>query len=371
MKLIKLQHFTGNLEGLESNKLNLLAVSDSFIFIAHCSCLVQIDRISKQLIKTTLIRGVINNIKLMGDKVICVDDLGSVYFNGIQFNTNASAWGIAASDNLLAVSNNDFIITVFDLNDNNSSFQLNGHEHNIPTIDFNKNCTLLVSGSIDNTSIIWDLKTRQSINRISLNDWIWTAKFVFVPCTSTDNYNKSPQFDAWNESHLALNEPEVCIFDETIPALEFDLEEKSIEGHEGSFETAIPNEEKFETLIESSAVELQDSLETIIYTTSSIAFVTRQLIVIGIDGTEFPFNISHFIPEIGLWIFSSSNTVYCVSLASFEGITGWKPESLLIFPDDDDDDDQCICGVSILRQEEGWTMYVLFQDGSISIYAIV
>ncbi|KAG1227714.1 hypothetical protein G6F35_002520 [Rhizopus arrhizus] len=115
-------------------------------------------------------------------------------------------WGIAihGEQGLLAVSSNNWKIKVFNiaeltkndprfgtrkspnvLNDT-AEIELEGHEHNIPFIDFNETGQYIASVSIDATARVWDICSKQmvSCHRVPAHrnqdqdTWCWSVKFI-------------------------------------------------------------------------------------------------------------------------------------------------------------------------------------------------
>ncbi|KAL9555244.1 hypothetical protein MBANPS3_002455 [Mucor bainieri] len=119
-------------------------------------------------------------------------------------NNGVATWGIAihGDQGLLAVSANNFKITVFNIAEMTTRFgkrsskepsylgttekmELEGHEHNIPNIDFNETGRYIASVSVDTTCRIWDISTRRMVThkrsssrQLSQDAWCWSAKFI-------------------------------------------------------------------------------------------------------------------------------------------------------------------------------------------------
>ncbi|KAI7902160.1 uncharacterized protein BX663DRAFT_511920 [Cokeromyces recurvatus] len=122
-------------------------------------------------------------------------------------NNGIATWGIAihGDQGLLAVSANNWKITIFNLLEmtkNNPIFgkktrqvpsyldsiervELEGHEHNIPNIDFNESGRYIASASIDMTCRVWDITTQKVVTLkkspprdLEQNAWCWSAKFI-------------------------------------------------------------------------------------------------------------------------------------------------------------------------------------------------
>ncbi|KAI8968410.1 WD40-repeat-containing domain protein, partial [Mycotypha africana] len=142
---------------------------------------------------------IINAIKV--DKLLNEEVLVSVAENGeiciwrtehldeppMIFNNNGvSTWGIAlhSEQGLLAVSANNFKITVYNMLEltkekpvfgaasiavkywlkDTDKIEFEGHNHNIPNIDFNATGRYIASASIDSTCKVWDLYRRQLVS---------------------------------------------------------------------------------------------------------------------------------------------------------------------------------------------------------------
>ena len=87
---------------------------------------------------------------LFGSLLICKDPQLSKSNLRLFIGTlrhGISAWGIAIHGGIVAVSGNDYIISLFNMENNNRT-QLVGHEHNIPSIDFSLCGDYLFSCSI-------------------------------------------------------------------------------------------------------------------------------------------------------------------------------------------------------------------------------
>ncbi|GAN06934.1 hypothetical protein MAM1_0141c06424 [Mucor ambiguus] len=119
-------------------------------------------------------------------------------------NNGIATWGIAihGDQGLLAVSANNFKIAVFNIAEMTTKFgkrsskepnylgtaekiELEGHEHNIPNIDFNETGRYIASVSVDTTCRIWDVSTRRMVTQkrsssqqLSQDAWCWSAKFI-------------------------------------------------------------------------------------------------------------------------------------------------------------------------------------------------
>jgi hypothetical protein len=121
-------------------------------------------------------------------------------------SNNVSTWGIAihADQGLLAVSANSWRITIFNLlemtKDNpifgskkkpnllgaTEKIELEGHEHNIPNIDFSESGRYIASASVDTTCRVWDITTHKMITQKRFpivknqeeNAWCWSVKFI-------------------------------------------------------------------------------------------------------------------------------------------------------------------------------------------------
>ncbi|ORX52847.1 hypothetical protein DM01DRAFT_1408168 [Hesseltinella vesiculosa] len=212
-------------------KMNLCATSriDPSLYFIAANNAIRVHRISGRAISfdpVGLLRpefasdSSINAIKIghMTKEIeilVAVGDMGEVYawrLDAIEFNdrndqppvlfhdTNdqgTSTWGIAIHESgLLAVSANNYKIKVFnmatmlDLPVNNvlsqqTNLTLEGHNHNIPSIDIDSTGRFLISGSIDATCRLWDLSTGQQIAQRTLGSqshhrrsWCWGAKFI-------------------------------------------------------------------------------------------------------------------------------------------------------------------------------------------------
>ncbi|KAJ3197057.1 hypothetical protein HK101_006240 [Irineochytrium annulatum] len=128
---------------------------------------------------------------IMGEEVlVSVDDRGVVriYFTQdldrqpIVRNNGVSTWCSATFANLLAVSSNAHVVKIYDLgadadcngtrmatgsgDDDDAPLVLEGHQHNIPSIDFSRCGRLLASASIDWSVMIWSVETGQAVRTI-------------------------------------------------------------------------------------------------------------------------------------------------------------------------------------------------------------
>ncbi|KAI8642256.1 WD40-repeat-containing domain protein [Parasitella parasitica] len=119
-------------------------------------------------------------------------------------NNGIATWGIAihGDQGLLAVSANNFKITVYNISEMTTRFgkrsnkkpnylqsaekiELEGHEHNIPNIDFNETGRYIASVSVDTTCRIWDIVSKQMITQkrsssreSTQHAWCWSTKFI-------------------------------------------------------------------------------------------------------------------------------------------------------------------------------------------------
>ncbi|KAL7311762.1 hypothetical protein PS15m_009483 [Mucor circinelloides] len=119
-------------------------------------------------------------------------------------NNGIATWGVAmhGDQGLLAVSANNFKIAVFNIAEMTTKFgkrsskepnylgttekiELEGHEHNIPNIDFNETGRYIASASVDTTCRVWDISTKQMVThkkssnrQLSQDAWCWSAKFI-------------------------------------------------------------------------------------------------------------------------------------------------------------------------------------------------
>ncbi|KAJ3272156.1 hypothetical protein HDV01_005921 [Terramyces sp. JEL0728] len=104
----------------------------------------------------------------------------------IRLMNYESTWGLAICPqfSLIAVSDNGFKITIWNLSTSNDILGqykrvLRGHEHNIPCIDFADDGLTLVSSSIDKTTRIWNVVTGELLNTIAVNpEWNWQCNFI-------------------------------------------------------------------------------------------------------------------------------------------------------------------------------------------------
>lgn len=109
-------------------------------------------------------------------------------------NDNSSTWAIAMNKKrkLLATGANNHKVSVWDFNSADvvsSKYDLEGHTHNVPCVDFHPDGEYLASCSIDETVKIWHLETRQCVftHQVSSTDprfgndrWCWNVKFCNV-----------------------------------------------------------------------------------------------------------------------------------------------------------------------------------------------
>ncbi|EFA79094.1 gamma tubulin [Heterostelium album PN500] len=186
-------------------KLNLLAVSnrEKKIFIAESQNIGVYDLDNPTtLIETLHLDN--NNIKIgitcgqeilvtVDDegyiRVIFVDDLTRL---PLRFFNGSSTWGITIcqSKPMIAVSSNNFKITVWDLSLGEEAHYyrktLQGHRHNIPCVDFSSCGNYLVSISIDKLVRIWDVNSQQTITMLKLSQWGWGCRWIELDSLDTD-----------------------------------------------------------------------------------------------------------------------------------------------------------------------------------------
>ncbi|OBZ86125.1 putative WD repeat-containing protein C27B12.05 [Choanephora cucurbitarum] len=145
-------------------------------------------------------------VTVAGNGEICIWKTNDLNAPPLVLNNHQeSTWGIALHDQqgLLAVSANNFLITVYNMAEidpaffnvstsscwlgSQSSIQLRGHTNNIPCIDFNQSGRYLASGSIDTSCRVWDLKHQREITRRNplavdyteaQDHWFWSVKFI-------------------------------------------------------------------------------------------------------------------------------------------------------------------------------------------------
>ncbi|KAI8812156.1 hypothetical protein BJ742DRAFT_795036 [Cladochytrium replicatum] len=126
-----------------------------------------------------------------------VNDLGTaaIFFTAdldrpqLTFDVVESAWGISthAGRYLLAVSSNSHKITVFFLGssiEQHSQAQrdpivLQGHAHNVPSIDFSESGEFIASASVDSSCCIWHVDSGSMLFKKRLCDeWGWCVRFI-------------------------------------------------------------------------------------------------------------------------------------------------------------------------------------------------
>ncbi|KAI8355072.1 WD40-repeat-containing domain protein [Choanephora cucurbitarum] len=145
-------------------------------------------------------------VTVAGNGEICIWKTNDLNAPPLVLNNHQeSTWGIALHDQqgLLAVSANNFLITVYNMAEidpvffnvstsscwlgSQPSIQLEGHTNNIPCIDFNQSGRYLASGSIDTSCRVWDLKHQREITRRNplavdyteaQDHWFWSVKFI-------------------------------------------------------------------------------------------------------------------------------------------------------------------------------------------------
>ncbi|PHZ08887.1 WD40 repeat-like protein [Rhizopus microsporus ATCC 52813] len=150
---------------------------------------------------------------------VCVWETENLDKPPIILRNEHKTWGIAihGEQGLLAVSANNWKIKIYNLAEmtkNDPSYTprkalnvlndakeviLEGHEHNIPCIDFNETGEYLASASIDATTKVWDIRSKQivtyhrrpAIRNQEQDTWCWSTKFIkpghfkYITCTDT------------------------------------------------------------------------------------------------------------------------------------------------------------------------------------------
>ncbi|CAO0801635.1 unnamed protein product [Mucor circinelloides] len=165
---------------------------------AESPFIINAIKVGRMLEKEVLV-----SVSEMGE--ICIwktEDLGEPPL--ILNNNGIATWGVAmhGDQGLLAVSANNFKIAVFNVAEMTTKFgkrsskepnylgttekiELEGHEHNIPNIDFNETGRYIASASVDTTCRVWDILTKQMVThkksssrQLSQDAWCWSAKFI-------------------------------------------------------------------------------------------------------------------------------------------------------------------------------------------------
>ncbi|KAI9481336.1 MAG: hypothetical protein EXX96DRAFT_566294 [Benjaminiella poitrasii] len=142
---------------------------------------------------------------------ICIWRTSHLEETPLILNNGIATWGIAihGDQGLLAVSANNWKITIYNLLEMTRKdpifgqktkkgpiylgalerVELEGHEHNIPNIDFNESGRYLASASIDTTCRIWDITTQKTVTRkksptrdLGQDAWCWSTKFIKPGC---------------------------------------------------------------------------------------------------------------------------------------------------------------------------------------------
>ncbi|RCI06204.1 hypothetical protein CU098_013025 [Rhizopus stolonifer] len=148
---------------------------------------------------------------------ICIWETENLDKPPLVLRSDQKTWGITIHEEqgLLAVSSNNWKIKVFNILeltkddprfgkkkgpnilDETKEIEFEGHEHNIPFIDFNETGQYIASASIDGTTRVWDLCSGQMVthhkipfirNR-EMDSWCWSVKFIkpgnfkYVVCT--------------------------------------------------------------------------------------------------------------------------------------------------------------------------------------------
>ncbi|CAO3638913.1 unnamed protein product [Mucor fragilis] len=203
-------------------------------------------------------------------------------------NNGIATWGVAihGEQGLLAVSANNSKIAVFNIAEMTTKFgkrsskepnylgttekiELEGHEHNIPNIDFSETGRYIASVSVDTTCRIWDISTRRMVThkrsssrQHSQDAWCWSAKFIkpgnfkHVVCSDQD-ISKLYQQRVHQGRSTCLASLGLC-HSATNPAFPinvsrvFDLEEEDIdfEIYEGEGEGELDDDEWDNRLME-------------------------------------------------------------------------------------------------------------------------
>jgi len=212
-------------------KLNLLCISPdaSLIFLAQkheilVYSMTKVDKTGKNTDFKVPMRRInvengdvdINQIKvgiLNGTRpiLISVDDVGEVrvFFvdnldqKPVNFNNNAvSTWGCAVNTQapMIAVSANSWSISIWNLaNSSQEEYQkttCEGHNHNIPCIDFSPCGNFIASVSIDCQIKIWEVETGTCIATKRLGtEWGWGCKWI----QSDTIKNLAPPMDMYRE----------------------------------------------------------------------------------------------------------------------------------------------------------------------------
>ncbi|KAI8391006.1 uncharacterized protein BYT42DRAFT_555239 [Radiomyces spectabilis] len=142
---------------------------------------------------------------------VCVWRTEALDQQPMMLRAEASTWGVAVhtEQGLLAVSANDKKITIFNilrLTQSSRLFEhtspceprrrtknwlrdddkivLEGHEHNIPNVDFSRSGRYLASCSVDKTCRVWDIAKRTMVTKRTIyssqsdNGWGWSVKFI-------------------------------------------------------------------------------------------------------------------------------------------------------------------------------------------------
>lgn len=120
---------------------------------------------------------------------------------------------------LVAVGSNSHCITLWNLSNQNEKFNIAGHDHNIPCIDFSPCGRFLASASIDGTVRVWDVQTltsdgpNHSIGKMIgclrvCPEWGWAVRWLDQRFVKTIPSSNRP---AWDAIHLLVDNSEYSL----------------------------------------------------------------------------------------------------------------------------------------------------------------